>query len=45
MAGDPERVMQLLANLIANGLKYNKSERPEVVLGPPAASRTPTPAS
>jgi PAS domain S-box-containing protein len=31
--GDPERVMQLLANLFANGLKYNKSHRPEVVFG------------
>ena len=33
VAGDRERVMQLLANLFANGLKYNKSETPEVVLG------------
>src|SRR5205823_11119499 len=33
VVGDRERVMQLLANLFANGLKYNKSERPEVVLG------------
>ena len=32
-AGDRERIMQLLANLFANGLKYNKSERPEIVLG------------
>ncbi len=31
--GDRERVMQLLANLFANGLKYNKSETPEVVFG------------
>jgi PAS domain S-box-containing protein len=31
--GDPERVMQLLANLISNGLKYNKSPHPEVTLG------------
>jgi PAS domain S-box-containing protein len=31
--GDPERVVQLLANLIGNGLKYNKSPRPEVVVG------------
>jgi PAS domain S-box-containing protein len=33
VVGDRERVMQLLANLFANALKYNKSERPEVVLG------------
>jgi PAS domain S-box-containing protein len=33
VVGDPERVMQLLINLIGNGLKYNKSARPEVVVG------------
>jgi PAS domain S-box-containing protein len=33
VAGDPERVMQLLANLIGNGLKYNQSPHPEVVIG------------
>ena len=32
-AGDPERVVQLLANLIGNGLKYNEAPRPEVVIG------------
>ncbi len=32
-AGDRERVMQLLANLFTNGLKYNKNEHPEVVFG------------
>ncbi len=31
--GDPQRVVQLLSNLVSNGLKYNKSPRPEVVLG------------
>lgn len=31
--GDPARVMQLLANLISNGLKYNHSPEPEVVVG------------
>jgi PAS domain S-box-containing protein len=31
--GDPERIGQLLANLIGNGLKYNKNEHPEVVIG------------
>lgn len=36
--GDPTRVAQLLSNLIANGLKYNKSDRPQVRIGihPPA---------
>ncbi|HXG09044.1 MAG TPA: ATP-binding protein [Gemmataceae bacterium] len=33
VAGDPERVIQLLANLVGNGLKYNTSPRPEVVIG------------
>jgi PAS domain S-box-containing protein len=33
VVGDPERVTQLLTNLISNGLKYNASERPEVVVG------------
>lgn len=31
--GDPERVSQLLANLISNGLKYNDSAAPEIVIG------------
>jgi light-regulated signal transduction histidine kinase (bacteriophytochrome) len=31
--GDPERVMQLLANLVSNGLKYNNNAQPEVVIG------------
>ena len=33
VAGDRERVVQLLTNLVANGLKYNKNEQPEVVFG------------
>jgi PAS domain S-box-containing protein len=33
VAGDPERVIQLLSNLVSNGLKYNKNPHPEVVLG------------
>lgn len=32
-AGDPQRVTQLLANLVSNGLKYNNSPTPEVVVG------------
>jgi PAS domain S-box-containing protein len=32
-AGDPERVVQLLTNLVSNGLKYNTNEHPEVVVG------------
>jgi PAS domain S-box-containing protein len=31
--GDPERVAQLLENLVSNGLKYNPGPRPEVVIG------------
>src|SRR5262249_6590687 len=31
--GDPERVIQLLTNLVSNGLKYNQNERPLVVIG------------
>jgi PAS domain S-box-containing protein len=31
--GDPERIAQLLSNLIANGLKYNTNPAPRVVLG------------
>jgi PAS domain S-box-containing protein len=31
--GDPERVTQLLANLVSNALKYNQSLTPEVVIG------------
>jgi PAS domain S-box-containing protein len=31
--GDPERITQLLANLVSNALKYNQSLTPEVVIG------------
>src|SRR5262249_23023020 len=31
--GDPERIGQLLTNLVSNGLKYNKNPNPEVVIG------------
>lgn len=30
LQGDPQRITQVLANLVANGLKYNRSERPRV---------------
>jgi PAS domain S-box-containing protein len=33
VSGDPERVMQLLANLVGNGLKYNQNPHPEIVIG------------
>jgi PAS domain S-box-containing protein len=33
VVGDPERVMQVLANLVTNALRYNKSSQPEVVIG------------
>jgi PAS domain S-box-containing protein len=33
VVGDPQRVAQLLTNLITNGLKYNESAKPEVVVG------------
>jgi PAS domain S-box-containing protein len=33
VAGDPERMVQLLTNLVSNGLKYNNSDQPEVVFG------------
>jgi PAS domain S-box-containing protein len=33
VAGDPERVVQLLTNLVSNAVKYNDKDRPEVVLG------------
>jgi PAS domain S-box-containing protein len=31
--GDPERIIQLIANLVTNGLNYNNNLRPEVVIG------------
>jgi PAS domain S-box-containing protein len=47
VAGDPERVIQLLSNLVTNGLRYNKSPHPEVVLGAASGHRPPgeTPAA
>jgi PAS domain S-box-containing protein len=33
LVGDPERVTQLLTNLVVNGLKYNMQPQPAVVLG------------
>jgi PAS domain S-box-containing protein len=31
--GDPYRIVQLITNLIANGLKYNQNPAPKVVIG------------
>jgi PAS domain S-box-containing protein len=31
--GDPERMVQLLTNLISNGVKYNSSDHPVIVIG------------
>jgi len=42
-AGDPERIIQLLSNLVSNGLKYNHSTIPEVVIG--TRTGTPPPAA
>jgi PAS domain S-box-containing protein len=33
VSGDPQRVFQLLTNLVSNGLKYNSSPKPQVVIG------------
>jgi PAS domain S-box-containing protein len=33
VVGDQDRVIQLLSNLVSNGLKYNKNPSPEVVIG------------
>jgi PAS domain S-box-containing protein len=33
VVGDPMRINQLLTNLVGNGLKYNQSQAPEVVIG------------
>jgi PAS domain S-box-containing protein len=33
LVGDPQRVTQLLTNLVVNGLKYNTQSQPAVVLG------------
>jgi PAS domain S-box-containing protein len=33
VSGDPQRVSQLLSNLVSNGLKYNEDPHPEVVIG------------
>jgi PAS domain S-box-containing protein len=41
--GDPDRIIQLLCNLVSNGLKYNRSDRPEVVIGAHAGPVAPAP--
>jgi PAS domain S-box-containing protein len=33
VVGDRERIVQLLTNLVSNGLKYNQASHPEVVIG------------
>lgn len=33
VSGDPVRITQLLANLVANGLKYNQHAAPTIVIG------------
>jgi PAS domain S-box-containing protein len=43
VAGDPSRVIQLLTNLVSNGLKYNSSPRPEVVIGEQRDKQAPPP--
>src|SRR5207253_1705226 len=44
IVGDTERVVQLLNNLVTNGLKYNTNPSPEIVLGSvePANGQTPS---
>jgi PAS domain S-box-containing protein len=49
VSGDPQRIAQLLTNLVSNGLKYNNNPKPEIVIGvrpaavpPPTAPRTDT---
>jgi PAS domain S-box-containing protein len=37
--GDPQRITQLLTNLVSNGLKYNNNPHPEVVIGATAMVR------
>mgnify|MGYP002777927953 CR=1 FL=1 len=31
--GDPERIIQLVSNLVTNGLRYSSGETPEIVIG------------
>ena len=31
--GDPQRIVQLLSNLVGNGLKYNRNPSPRIVIG------------
>jgi PAS domain S-box-containing protein len=42
--GDPERIIQLLTNLMSNGLKYNTEAVPEVVIGASGVLDGPVPA-
>lgn len=38
VVGDPQRIAQLLTNLVANGLKYNENPSPSVVVGAAVSS-------
>ena len=40
VVGDPERIMQVLSNLVINAVRYNRNPRPEIVIG--AASGSPS---
>lgn len=41
LVGDTARVTQLIANLVANGLKYNKNASPKVIIGAVGAATDP----
>jgi PAS domain S-box-containing protein len=42
VVGDPQRITQLLANLVGNALKYNTSRQPLVVIGQAADTEQPS---
>jgi PAS domain S-box-containing protein len=42
VVGDPARITQLVTNLVANGLKYNNSAAPKVVVGAAQHHEDPT---